>query len=142
MARCCKPVPFEPIVGFITQGRGVTIHRQDCPNLLNLAAREQERMIEVSWGREQKAVYPVDIMIQAYDRTGLLRDITSILLQEKINVLATNTRTDPETAIAHMLFTLEIGSVEQLSRILDKICRLPNVTDAHRQLPGAAPPPW
>lgn len=140
MARCCKPVPFEPIVGFITHGRGVTIHRQDCPNLLNLATREQERMIEVAWGREQKAVYPVDIMIQAYDRTGLLRDISSILLQEKINVLATNTRTDPKTAIAHMLFTLEIGSVEQLSRILDKICRLPNVTDAHRQLPGAAPP--
>ncbi|HYQ92026.1 MAG TPA: GTP diphosphokinase [Candidatus Competibacteraceae bacterium] len=140
MARCCKPVPFEPIVGFITHGRGVTIHRQDCPNLLNLATREQERMIEVAWGREQKAVYPVDIMIQAYDRTGLLRDISSILLQEKINVLATNTRTDPKTAIAHMLFTLEIGSVEQLSRILDKICRLSNVTDAHRQLPGAAPP--
>jgi GTP pyrophosphokinase len=142
MARCCKPVPFEPIAGFITQGRGVTIHRQDCPNLLNLATREQERMIEVSWGREQKAVYPVDIMIQAYDRTGLLRDITSILLQEKINVLATNTRTDPETAIAQMLLTLEIGGVEQLSRILDKISRLPNITDAHRQLPGSAPPPW
>ena len=142
LARCCKPVPFEPIAGFITQGRGVTIHRQDCPNLLNLATREQERMIEVAWGREQKAVYPVDIMIQAYDRTGLLRDITSILLQEKINVLAANTRTDPETAIANMLLTLEIGGVEQLSRILDKISRLPNITDAHRQLPGSVSPPW
>ena len=142
LARCCKPVPFEPIIGFITHGRGVTIHRQDCPNLLNLATREQERMIEVSWDREQRAVYPVDIRIQAYDRTGLLSDITSILVQEKINVLATNTRTDPDTAIAHMLLTLEIGGVEQLSRILDKICRLPNVTDAHRQLPGSAPPPW
>jgi GTP pyrophosphokinase len=133
IARCCKPVPFEPIVGFITHGRGVTIHRQDCPNLLNLANREQERLIEVAWGQEKEAVYPVDVLIHAYDRPGLLRDITSILLQEKINVLAANTRTAPETAVAHMLLTLEISDVEQLSRVLDKIVRLPNVMDARRQ---------
>jgi GTP pyrophosphokinase len=133
IARCCKPVPFEPIVGFITHGRGVTIHRQDCRNLLNLANREQERLIEVAWGQEKEAVYPVDVLIHAYDRPGLLRDITSILLQEKINVLAANTRTDPETAVAHMQLTMEISDVEQLSRILDKIARLPNVMDARRQ---------
>ncbi len=137
-ARCCKPVPFEPIVGFITHGRGVTIHRQDCANLLNLAKREQERLIEVSWGQGKEAVYPVDVLIHAYDRTGLLRDITAVLLQEKINVLAANTRTDPDTAVARMLLTLEIGNVEQLSRILDKIARLPNVTEVQRQQPASS----
>lgn len=138
MARCCHPVPYDPIVGFITHGRGVTIHRQDCPNLLNLANRGQERLIEVNWGAESNAVYPVDVLITAYDRPGLLRDLTSIFLHEQVNVLAANTRTDPRTAIARMAFTLEISDVAQLSRLLDRIARIPNVTDARRKQQAVA----
>jgi GTP pyrophosphokinase len=133
MAQCCQPAPFEPITGYITQGRGVTIHRQDCANLLALANQHHERVIEVSWG-ETPATYPVDIMIVAYDRSGLLRDITSILANDQVNVLGANTLTDRETAIARMGLTLEITDVVQLSRVLDKISQLHNVVEAYRKV--------
>ena len=133
MAQCCQPAPFEPITGYITQGRGVTIHRQDCANLLALANQHHERVIEVSWG-ETPATYPVDIMIVAYDRSGLLRDITSILANDQVNVLGANTLTDRETAIARMGLTLEITDVVQLSRVLDRISQLHNVVEAYRKV--------
>ncbi|MFO1425019.1 MAG: GTP diphosphokinase [Candidatus Competibacteraceae bacterium] len=132
IAHCCRPVPFEPIAGYITQGRGVTIHRQDCANLLALAGRHHERIIEVSWG-ETPATYPVDVMIVAHDRSGLLRDITSILANEQVNVLGANTLTDKATSIARMGLTLEITDVVQLSRVLDKIGQLANVMEAYRK---------
>ncbi len=132
LAHCCQPAPFEPIAGYITQGRGVTIHRQDCANLLALACQHRERIIEVSWG-DTPATYSVDIMIVAHDRSGLLRDITSILANEQVNVLGANTLTDRETSIARMGLTLEITDVVQLSRILDKIGQLPNVVEAYRK---------
>ncbi len=132
MAHCCQPAPFEPIAGYITQGRGVTIHRQDCANLLALANQHGERVIEVSWG-ETPATYPVDVMIVAHDRSGLLRDITSILANEQVNVLGANTLTDRETSIARMGLTLEITDVLQLSRVLDKIGQLRNVMEAYRK---------
>ncbi len=133
MAQCCQPAPFEPITGYITPGRGVTIHRQDCANLLALANQHHERVIEVSWG-ETPATYPVDIMIVAYDRSGLLRDITSILANDQVNVLGANTLTDRETGIARMGLTLEITDVVQLSRVLDKISQLHNVVEAYRKV--------
>lgn len=133
IAQCCKPVPFEPIMGYITQGRGIAIHRQDCPNRMDLSSRHQERVIEVDWGEETQAAYAVDVLIKAYDRPGLLRDITSVLLQDQINVLASNTRTDPKTLIAHMVLTLEISDIGQLSRTLDKIAQIPNVMKARRK---------
>ncbi len=132
MAQCCQPAPFEPIAGYITQGRGVTIHRQDCTNFLGLASQHHERVIEVGWG-ETPATYPVDIMIVAHDRSGLLRDITSILANDQVNVLGANTLTDKETSIARMGLTLEITDVVQLSRVLDKIGQLPNVVEAYRK---------
>lgn len=132
MGHCCQPAPFEPIVGYITQGRGVTIHRQDCANLLALSNQHHERIIEVSWG-DTPATYPVDIMIIAYDRSGLLRDITSILANEQVNVLGANTLTDRATSIARMGLTLEITDVVQLSRVLDKISQLHNVMEAYRK---------
>ena len=133
MAHCCQPAPFEPIAGYITQGRGVTIHRQDCANLLGLANQHHERVIEVSWG-ETPATYPVDIMIIAYDRSGLLRDITSVLANDQVNVLGANTLTDRDTSIARMGLTLEITDVVQLSRVLDKISQLHNVVEAYRKV--------
>jgi GTP pyrophosphokinase len=101
--------------------------------MLNLANRYRERIIEVSWGEEAQATYAVDMLINAYDRPGLLRDITSVLLNEQVNVLASNTLTNPKTAIAHMVLTLEINDLEQLSRILDKIGQIPNVMEVRRK---------
>ncbi|HRE54852.1 MAG TPA: TGS domain-containing protein, partial [Candidatus Competibacter sp.] len=132
MAQCCQPAPFEPIAGYITQGRGVTIHRQDCANFLGLASQHHERAIEVAWG-ETPATYPVDIMIVAHDRSGLLRDISSILANDQVNVLGANTLTDRETSVATMLMTLEITDVVQLSRVLDKIAQLPNIVQTYRK---------
>ncbi|MGB4945686.1 MAG: GTP diphosphokinase [Candidatus Competibacter denitrificans] len=131
-ARCCRPAPFEPIAGYITQGRGVTIHRQDCTNFLGLANRHHERVIQVEWG-STPATYPVDIMVVARDRAGLLRDIASILANDQVNVLAAATQTRKETAIAHMGLTLEITDVVQLSRVLNKIGQLANVVAAYRK---------
>jgi GTP pyrophosphokinase len=133
MGRCCKPVPFEPIVGYITRGRGVTVHRRDCSNLLELANRHRERLIEVDWGEEARSTYPVDVQIYAHDRPGLLRDITSILVNEKVNVLGSNTWTDKPISMASMRLTLEINDLEQLSRILDRIGQLSNVTSVSRR---------
>jgi GTP pyrophosphokinase len=134
MARCCKPAPYDPIVGFITHGRGVTIHRQDCSNVVRLQEHQRERLIEVDWGSGGEGAYSVDVEVDAYDRSGLLRDITSILANERVNVSAANTSTDAATATARMLMTLEIADLEQLIRILDKIGQLPNVFDARRKV--------
>jgi GTP pyrophosphokinase len=133
MGRCCRPLPYDPIIGFITRGRGVTIHRQDCANVLDLSSSSPERLIEVDWGEETQSVYSVDILIDAYDRPGLLRDISSILANEKVNVLAVHTQSDRESVTARMALTVEIADVVQLSRVLDRISQLPNVTDARRR---------
>ncbi len=136
MASCCKPVPGDQIVGYITLGRGVSIHREDCSNALALRAHERERMIEVDWGEEGEATYPVDIFIEAYDRSGLLRDIMLELGNSKLNVLASNTVTDRNSNIARLSITVEISRLEMLGRIMDKINQLPNVIDVHRQRSG------
>ena len=99
--RCCKPLPGDPIVGYITLGRGVTIHRQDCVNIYDKPEAEH-RLIHVEWGESDQHVYPVDIRIRAYDRQGLLRDITSILSTIKINVVAVNTHTNKDNNIARL----------------------------------------
>jgi (p)ppGpp synthetase, RelA/SpoT family len=132
-ALCCKPAPMDPIVGYITRGRGITIHRQDCANVLRLT-QDRQRLIEVAWGSWTEKVYLVDIRVRAYDRQGLLRDITAILCNEKINVTAVHTKTDQKDSIADMRLTLEIANIGQLSRVLDKIARLANVLDARRQV--------
>ncbi|HYA37962.1 MAG TPA: ACT domain-containing protein, partial [Candidatus Methylomirabilis sp.] len=132
MARCCNPLPGDPIVGFITRGQGVTIHRQDCPNALRHHDEHDERLIEVSWGAETGQTYPVEVELTAYDRGGLLRDITSLLANEKINVLGVSTVTD-KSQVAHMTFTLDIPNIETLSRILALLDQIPNVSEVHRR---------
>jgi len=133
MARCCQPAPFDPIVGFVTKGRGVAIHRQNCANVLKLADRHRQRLIEVEWGRGNTARYPVDIFLEGYDRPGLLRDITSELVKEQINVTASSSKSEPDTGLARMQLTLEVADVEQLSRVLAKLAKVPNVIQAYRQ---------
>jgi GTP pyrophosphokinase len=136
MAGCCQPLPGDPIVGYITVGRGVSIHRQDCASVLQLAGREPERIIQVSWGPVPVQTYPVDIVIKAYDRSGLLRDVTQVLLNERINVLAVNTRSNKEDNTASMLLTIEIPGLDALSRLLARISQLPNIIEARRNRSG------
>jgi GTP pyrophosphokinase len=130
-ARCCKPVQGDEITGYITRGRGVTIHRQDCPNILRL--NDRERIIKVSWGPTPKT-YPVPVLIKAYDRAGLMGDISTVLNEENINILDVHLRVNHH--LAYLTLVLEIGDIAQLSRVLTRIENLPNVTDAQRVRPG------
>ncbi len=131
LAHCCNPLPGDAIVGYITRGRGVTIHRQDCPNILR--TNDRERLIEVDWGPEITETYPVDVRVEAYDRQGLLRDIASVVADEAINLSAANVMTRKKDHMATMVVTLEIADIDQLSRVLARIERLPNVLEARRQ---------
>ncbi|MDX1800497.1 MAG: GTP diphosphokinase [Marinobacter sp.] len=133
VAKCCKPLPGDPIGGYITVGRGVTVHRQDCLTFLHLREYEPNRIIEVSWGGTPEAVYPVDIEIDAYDRSGLLRDITQVLSSSRTNVLALNTISNPDDNTATMTVNVEISSLEQLARLLAQIRNLPNIMDVRRK---------
>ncbi|MFA7097685.1 MAG: GTP diphosphokinase [Gammaproteobacteria bacterium] len=134
MAQCCKPVPEDAIIGYITRGRGVTIHRRGCPNVLRLDGENRARLIEVSWSSKTENAYPVDVQVEAFDRPGLLRDITSILANEKINVLALTTSTDKDALTARIDLSIEITDIGQLSRVLDRIAQLPNVREARRKV--------
>lgn len=133
-ARCCKPAPGDLIVGYITQGRGVTIHRSDCSNVLGMHGERSQRLIEVSWGSKTESLYQVDVLIIAYDRQGLLGDITAVLSNESVNVIAVNTRTDKADFLAKMTLTLEVRDAAQLSRTLTRIGQIPNVQQAFRKI--------
>ena len=130
-ARCCNPAPGDQIVGFITRGRGATIHRQDCPNVLRMTDRE--RIVKVSWGEVQKT-YPVAVLIKAYDRQGLMGDIYNILNNEGINLLNINLKVTHNLAAINIV--VEVNDISQLSRVLTKIENLPNVMEAHRLKAG------
>ncbi|HEC17873.1 MAG TPA: GTP diphosphokinase [Gammaproteobacteria bacterium] len=133
IARCCKPAPNDPIVGYITRGRGISVHRNDCRNLLRLKREEPERLIEIQWQQAAERTYSVDIFVQAFDRQGLLRDITEVLSNAQLNATAVNTRTDPKTNLASMTLSLEIHDIEQLSQALTRLEQLPNVMQASRK---------
>ncbi len=132
MAQCCKAVYGDPIVGFITVGHGVTIHRRDCRNILKMDEHKRDRLIEVEWTSKTAATYPVDVMIEAIDRSGLLRDVTSVLANESINVIAVNTISDKKHNKARMELTMEIENVSELSRVLTRIGQLANVYEVRR----------
>ena len=131
LARCCKPAPPDPIVGFVTRGKGVTIHRVSCANVARMRAREPERLIDANWGAARDEVFPVDIVVEAMDRQGLLRDISEIFSREKINVTAANTQT--RNMQARMSFTLEVESVAQLKRTLALVKDVRGVMSALRR---------
>ncbi|HSQ80931.1 MAG TPA: bifunctional (p)ppGpp synthetase/guanosine-3',5'-bis(diphosphate) 3'-pyrophosphohydrolase [Casimicrobiaceae bacterium] len=131
LARCCKPAPPDPIVGFITRGKGITIHRQGCTNVARIRAREPERLIDADWGEQREEVFPVDILVEASDRQGLLRDLSELLSREKINVIAVNTATRQHQA--RMAFTLEVQSIAQLQRALRLARDIPGVFSAQRR---------
>lgn len=133
MAGCCKPLPGDPIVGYITQSRGVMVHQQGCAEVLQLKCQHPERLIEVEWGAVSGQVYPVDIGIHAYDRQGLLRDITTVLATEKINVIGLQTHSNKKNNTAMMIFTVEIEDLSQMGTVLNRISQLPNVIEARRK---------
>ena len=127
-AKCCRPAPPEPIIGFVTRGRGVSVHRADCANLARL---DPARRIAAEWGEPGTATFPVEIMVDAIDRTGLLRDISEVLSRERINVTAT--RTNSTDLSARMRFTVEIINLDQLQRVLALIREVRGVVGAARR---------
>jgi len=131
IARCCNPMPGDPVVGFITRGRGATIHRQDCPNILQ--TRDRERLLQVGWGHVEHT-YPVPIQIKAYDRQGLVNDISKLLSDENINIA--DVKVNVNRSMADLRLIIEVKDIAQLSRILARIENLPNIMEAHRINPG------
>jgi len=132
-AGCCKPVPPEPIAGYITVGRGVSIHSQSCANLARLRAKSPARVLEVAWGAKAGAEFPVDIEVEAFDRRGLVRDVSAALADEKISIRSMNTRTDERDHVARMKIGIQINGLPQISRVLARIAQLPNVLGARRR---------
>ena len=135
LGRCCKPAPPDAIEGFVTRGRGVSIHRVDCPDFQRLVKSHPERVIQAEWGEKaynnRESVFPVDIVVQAGDRQGLLRDISEVLSREKLNVIAVNTLTKKGTAF--MRFTMEVGGVAQVQRAITLIREVRDVIDVQRK---------
>jgi len=117
LARCCRPVPGDKIIGYVTRSRGVTIHRHDCYNVIH--EDEKERLVKVEWGQTD-SLYPVSIQLEAWDRVGLIRDISTIVAEEKVNIMSlSSSHNDDQTVTEH--FTLETRGLAQLSRLLAKI---------------------
>ena len=135
LARCCKPAPPDAIAGFVTRGKGVSIHRQDCSNFRELSARSAERVIEVRWGERKggpdAAVYPVDVAVEAMDRQGLLRDISEVFSKEKINVIGVQTQSIK--GMAFMTFTVETPDAALLPRVLNNLKAVKGVRNARRR---------
>jgi len=134
LARCCKPAPPDAIAGFVTRGKGVTIHRRDCASFRELVARSGERVIEVEWGTprgEQASVYAVDVAVEASDRQGLLRDISEVFAKEKMNVVGVQTQSVKGTA--WMTFTVEISDSRRLNKVLSLVGEVSGVKWAKRR---------
>ncbi len=131
-ANCCSPVPYDDIVGYITRGKGVTVHRKDCSNVLNLRGADLHRLIDVDWGDETSGEYSVTLQVVAYDRHGLLRDVMSVLANEGINITASNTRTDDADLTANVEVTVSIDGIDQLVGAMDKLRQQRNVISVQR----------
>jgi len=132
-ARCCKPVPPEPIVGYITVGRGVSIHSQSCANLARLSVKSPARVLAVDWGKLGSAAFPVDIEVQGFDRRGLVRDVSAALADEKISIQGMTLSTEKHDNVAHMRMAIAISGLPQLSKVLARIAQLPNIISARRR---------
>ena len=138
IARCCQPIPGDEIIGFITQGRGISIHRSDCDQLNELRSHAPERIIDAVWGESYSSGYSLVVRVMANDRSGLLRDITTILANEKVNVLGVASRSDTKKQLATIDMDIEIYNLQVLSRVLAKLNQLPDVIDARRLHGGKA----
>jgi GTP pyrophosphokinase len=134
LAKCCRPVPGDRVLGFVTRGAGITIHRELCPNILYQQHEAGERVVEVNWGHDKERVYPMTVLITAFDRKGLLRDVSTVFADEKINVLEMSTNTDGKSQTVQMESLVEVTSFEAMSRLLAKLDHLPNVLAVKRKV--------
>jgi GTP pyrophosphokinase len=131
-AKCCNPVPGDKVLGFVTRGAGITIHRSNCANILYQQNNAEERVVEVSWGADKERTYPMSVSLKAFDRKGLLRDVSSVFADERINVLEMNTRTEPKDQSVNMKILAEVADLEAMSKLLAKLDQLPNVMSVKR----------
>ena len=131
LARCCRPAPPDSIAGFVTRGRGVSIHRADCPSFIPLSRRHPERVTEVSWGETGDSVYPVDLVVHAHDRAGLLRDLSEVFARLRLNVVGVNTQS--KASLAHMVFTVQVNGAQALAQALTALNEVNGVLWAQRR---------
>ncbi len=132
-ARCCNPVPPEPITGYVTVGRGITLHRAGCRNLARLATRAPQRLLQVDWGKPAGRRYPVEIVVHAMDRRGLLRDVTTVVTEERINIERLTSHGDPAQGSADLSLRVAVGGLEELNRLLARLSAMPGIISARRR---------
>ncbi len=132
LARCCAPLRPQPIAGYVTLGRGVTIHRRDCSSLARMRAVKPERVLKVEWTSDSGSSLVVELSIAAFDRRGLVRDVTDVLALERLSIEAMTTTTHRESGTAHVMVTVSVADLEQLARVLRRLSGVPNVTHARR----------
>jgi GTP pyrophosphokinase len=130
-AACCHPIPGDPIIGFITRGKGVTVHLRNCVTIVH--EKDVERLIEVEWEGAAERTYPIAIRLDAYDRTGLLSDITNVVAEQKVNIVAAHVETHPDRT-ATVSATLQVSSVAQLARVLSRLEQVKDVFSVQRAL--------
>jgi GTP pyrophosphokinase len=131
-AHCCAPLPPQPIAGYVTVGRGVTIHRSNCPSLARMRELRPERVLQVEWSSADAAALTVEIAITAYDRRGLVRDLTDVLAVERLSIEAMSTVTDRDAGTAHVRLTVPVSNLDQLARVLHRLSTVANVIQARR----------
>ncbi len=134
LARCCAPLRPQPITGYATLGRGVTVHRSDCASLARMSAVRPDRVLRVEWSGEDTGTLSAQLAVRAFERRGLLRDLTDVLAAERLSIEALTSRTDPDTAIASFSLRVAVADLEQLARVLRRLATVPNVIEARRQL--------
>ncbi len=133
IAHCCKPVPYDPIVGFVTRGRGITVHRRDCPNVRHLPPGETDRVLRVRWADQPaNATFPVDLLVIANDRKGLLRDISSVFADHDMAVIGVNSHSERSTDTAAMRFTVEVRDQDHLKQVMARLLQTPDVREVRR----------
>jgi GTP pyrophosphokinase len=132
MAKCCSPVPGDAISGFITQGRGISVHRQDCEQLANSLTQQPERFVEVQWGIDDNQSYQASVQIIASDRQGLFRDISTIIANEKVSIVGIDSHSDSIKQTMSMIIKMEVTGSELLARVITKLRQLDDVIDVKR----------
>jgi GTP pyrophosphokinase len=136
LARCCTPVPGDQIIGFVTQGRGISVHRADCSNAAALSVRSKERVIEVEWDASSESVFRATLEVMAFDRSHLLSDVSQVVSEHHLNIVGARTVTTADR-VSRMTFDIELADPNHLESLISSLKRLDGVFDSYRQLPGA-----
>jgi GTP pyrophosphokinase len=132
IAKCCQPVPGDPVVGYVTQGRGVTIHREDCGQVVNWRAQNSPRLLQVSWGSSQATSYLVQVQLRAYDRRDLIRDISAVLSTTETPVMDISSHVDESMDEVNIKLKLKVRDFEHLSELLSRLGAVTNVIEVRR----------